>query len=67
MICSGQTVGLTLVFKTFITTIVDEELQVLRTGCFKYFEKGGECVNGPVSLLSGQVQLFLPSISISDT
>ncbi|KAG6827569.1 hypothetical protein H0H87_004427 [Tephrocybe sp. NHM501043] len=31
----------------------DEELAVLRTGCFKYFERGGECVNGPVSLLSG--------------
>ncbi|KAF9461143.1 squalene epoxidase [Collybia nuda] len=31
----------------------DEELAVLRTGCFKYFERGGECVEGPVSLLSG--------------
>ncbi|KAI0057360.1 squalene epoxidase [Artomyces pyxidatus] len=31
----------------------DENLEVLRTGCFKYFERGGECVNGPVSLLSG--------------
>ncbi|TFK37464.1 squalene epoxidase [Crucibulum laeve] len=31
----------------------DEYLQVLRTGCFKYFERGGECINGPVSLLSG--------------
>ncbi|KAF9528978.1 squalene epoxidase [Crepidotus variabilis] len=31
----------------------DEELRVLRTGCFKYFECGGECINGPVSLLSG--------------
>ncbi|KAG5651436.1 hypothetical protein H0H81_008640 [Sphagnurus paluster] len=31
----------------------DECLAVLRTGCFKYFERGGECVNGPVSLLSG--------------
>ncbi|KAG5725107.1 Squalene monooxygenase [Termitomyces sp. T112] len=31
----------------------DEELAVLRTGCFKYFECGGECVDGPVSLLSG--------------
>ncbi|PPQ94695.1 hypothetical protein CVT25_009550 [Psilocybe cyanescens] len=30
-----------------------DELQVLRTGCFKYFERGGESVNGPVSLLSG--------------
>ncbi|KAJ7770935.1 squalene epoxidase-domain-containing protein [Mycena maculata] len=28
------------------------ELEVLRTGCFKYFERGGECVNGPVSILS---------------
>ncbi|KAI0338693.1 squalene monooxygenase [Trametopsis cervina] len=31
----------------------DEALEVLRVGCFKYFERGGECVNGPVSLLSG--------------
>ncbi|KAI0683848.1 squalene monooxygenase [Cytidiella melzeri] len=31
----------------------DESLEVLRVGCFKYFERGGECVNGPVSLLSG--------------
>ncbi|CUA77339.1 squalene monooxygenase [Rhizoctonia solani] len=30
----------------------DENLHVLRTGCFKYFERGGECVRGPVSLLS---------------
>ncbi|KAG6841506.1 hypothetical protein C0991_010120 [Blastosporella zonata] len=35
----------------------DEDLAVLRTGCFKYFERGGECINGPVSLLSG----ILPS------
>lgn len=31
----------------------DENLEVLREGCFKYFEMGGECVGGPVSLLSG--------------
>ncbi|KZS89102.1 squalene monooxygenase [Sistotremastrum niveocremeum HHB9708] len=31
----------------------DEDLQVLRNGCFKYFELGGECIRGPVSLLSG--------------
>jgi squalene monooxygenase len=31
------------------------ELEVLRTGCFKYFELGGECVNGPVSILSALV------------
>ncbi|KAJ1031216.1 hypothetical protein NDA18_002434 [Ustilago nuda] len=31
----------------------DANIEVLREGCFKYFEMGGECVNGPVSLLSG--------------
>ncbi|KAH7100953.1 SE-domain-containing protein [Auriculariales sp. MPI-PUGE-AT-0066] len=30
-----------------------EDLAVLRTGCFKYFELGGQCVEGPVSLLAG--------------
>ncbi|KAE9409285.1 squalene epoxidase [Gymnopus androsaceus JB14] len=30
--------------------------EVLRTGCFKYFERGGECVNGPVSLLAATIQ-----------
>ncbi|KAJ8497097.1 hypothetical protein ONZ45_g12201 [Pleurotus djamor] len=37
----------------------DENLDVLRTGCFKYFELGGDCILGPVSLLSGHVPLFL--------
>lgn len=31
----------------------DENLAVLREGCFKYFERGGECVSGPVAILSG--------------
>lgn len=31
----------------------DENLEVLREGCFAYFELGGECVGGPVRLLSG--------------
>ncbi|KDQ26354.1 hypothetical protein PLEOSDRAFT_1093653 [Pleurotus ostreatus PC15] len=31
----------------------DPRLAVLQVGCFKYFELGGECVNGPVSLLAG--------------
>ncbi|GAA5988554.1 hypothetical protein JCM10908_003619 [Rhodotorula pacifica] len=30
----------------------DENLEVLKTGCFKYFELGGDCIQGPVSLLS---------------
>ena len=32
-----------------------EELRALQTGCFKYFELGGEMVNGPVTLLAGYV------------
>lgn len=30
----------------------DEHLEALREACFKYFLLGGECTNGPVSLLS---------------
>ncbi|KAJ6595656.1 squalene epoxidase-domain-containing protein [Mycena vulgaris] len=33
----------------------DADLAVLRTGCFKYFERGGACVSGPASLLSAIV------------
>lgn len=31
----------------------DENLAVLREGCFKYFELGGRCISDPVSLLAG--------------
>ncbi|CAD6891946.1 unnamed protein product [Tilletia controversa] len=31
----------------------DDDLFILREGCFAYFRLGGECVNGPVKLLSG--------------
>ncbi len=34
---------------------IDDKLDVLREGCFKYFELGGQCIEGPVSLLSGLV------------
>lgn len=30
-----------------------ENLRILQRGCFKYFERGGDCIDGPVSLLSG--------------
>ncbi|KAF9122728.1 Squalene epoxidase [Mortierella sp. 14UC] len=30
-----------------------DNLMVLRNGCFSYFQKGGECTQGPVDLLSG--------------
>ncbi|GJJ72913.1 squalene monooxygenase [Entomortierella parvispora] len=31
----------------------DDNLRVLRDGCFSYFKMGGDCVEGPVGLLSG--------------
>ncbi|KAI4518534.1 SE-domain-containing protein [Schizophyllum commune Loenen D] len=34
----------------------DENLEILRTGCFKYFERGGKCVSEPVSILSGMLE-----------
>ncbi len=34
----------------------DPYLEILQKGCFKYFQLGGECINGPVSLLSGVLQ-----------
>ncbi|KAG0203857.1 Squalene epoxidase [Mortierella sp. GBA30] len=34
----------------------DENLIVLRDGCFSYFRMGGECIAGPVGLLSGMTR-----------
>ncbi|KAF9425778.1 Squalene epoxidase, partial [Entomortierella beljakovae] len=34
----------------------DENLIVLREGCFSYFLMGGECITGPVGLLSGMTR-----------
>ena len=34
------------------TCLDTDNLEILREGCFKYFELGGECAEGPVSLLS---------------
>ncbi|TRM55134.1 squalene epoxidase-domain-containing protein [Schizophyllum amplum] len=33
----------------------DANLDILRTGCFKYFERGGRCVSDPVGILSGLI------------
>lgn len=57
---------LNLVYLYFLTevwmcTLVDEELHILREGCFAYFKRGGDCVEGPVSLLAGSVLLCPPS------
>ncbi|KAL4400874.1 Squalene epoxidase [Malassezia pachydermatis] len=33
--------------------VPDDNLTILRAGCFRYFECGGDCVRGPISLLAG--------------
>ncbi|CUM63154.1 uncharacterized protein PRCAT00000721001 [Priceomyces carsonii] len=30
-------------------------LKILQKGCFKYFQRGGDCVSGPIGLLSGML------------
>lgn len=43
-----------ILFRFSITHLsLDENLVVLREGCFSYFKMGGECIRGPVGLLSG--------------
>ena len=41
------------------------DLAILREGCFRYFELGGEAVAGPVSLLSAYV--LVPFFHFSST
>jgi len=33
--------------------VPNDNLTILRAGCFRYFECGGDCVRGPISLLGG--------------
>jgi hypothetical protein len=66
MICLERKVVLHAFARPSVLTdvfLTGEELEALRTGCFKYFELGGECINGPISLLSGCV--FLLSLILS--
>ena len=34
----------------------DPQLKVLQNGCFRYFEKGGNCIDGPAGLLAGIIK-----------
>lgn len=47
----------------------DDRLRVLQEGCFRYFQLGGECVDGPVGFLSGMskrpVMLFLHFFAVA--
>lgn len=35
---------------------LDPELKALQLGCFRYFQQGGSCVDGPVGLLAGIIR-----------
>ena len=39
-----------------ISDFTDPQLKALQLGCFKYFQKGGDCVDGPVGLLAGIIR-----------
>ena len=47
----------------------DERLQILQEGCFRYFQLGGECVDGPVGFLSGvskrPIMLFIHFFAVA--
>ncbi|KAK4941080.1 hypothetical protein LTR28_008977 [Elasticomyces elasticus] len=34
----------------------DPQLKALQLGCFRYFQRGGNCVDGPVGLLGGIIR-----------
>ncbi|CAF9909936.1 MAG: Squalene epoxidase [Heterodermia speciosa] len=34
----------------------DPELKALQLGCFRYFQRGGQCIDGPVGLLAGIIR-----------
>lgn len=34
----------------------DPQLKALQLGCFRYFQQGGQCVDGPVGLLAGIIR-----------
>ncbi|KAF2235837.1 ERG1 squalene epoxidase [Viridothelium virens] len=34
----------------------DSQLKALQVGCFRYFQRGGQCIDGPVGLLAGIIR-----------
>lgn len=34
----------------------DDQLRALQMGCFRYFQMGGQCIDGPVGLLAGIIR-----------
>ena len=35
---------------------IDPQLKALQLGCFRYFQRGGNCIDGPVGLLAGIIR-----------
>ncbi|KAJ7266860.1 squalene epoxidase-like protein [Mycena haematopus] len=48
----ASTVNITSAALYNIFTGDDEDMAVLKSGCAKYFKRGGDCINAPVSLLT---------------
>src|SRR5205809_7449083 len=40
----------------FVNLFLDPQLKVLQLGYFRYFQLGGNCVDGPVGLLAGIIR-----------
>jgi len=49
---STRLYSLSVFIEADLNILVDANLDVLRRGCFNYFLLGGDCVQGPVSMLS---------------
>ena len=43
-------------FSSALLTIADAQLRALQLGCFRYFQYGGNCIDGPVGLLAGIIR-----------
>lgn len=39
-----------------LTGYADPQLATLQMGCFRYFQLGGTCIDGPVGLLAGIIR-----------
>jgi squalene monooxygenase len=51
------TISKTLLTRTLLAdNVVDPQLKALQLGCFRYFQRGGQCVDGPVGLLAGIIR-----------
>lgn len=35
---------------------LDPQLKALQLGCFRYFQRGGQCIDGPAGLLAGIIR-----------